>query len=812
MTTGLMQDIRVAIRQLWKSPAFTATAILSLALGIGATAAIFSVVYGVLLSPYPYKDADRMVHVQLRAKTDHDGQSNLLTVNRQEYEELRKTKTIDDVFLQNNQSATLTGTAFPISVNVGQYTTNLFDYMGVPLQFGRGFSSGDMQNGKAAPVAVLSDQFWHKQYLGDRSVIGKTVELDHTLYIVIGVTRPRFTWGDSDVYLPGAPSNDPHDQWLAFVKLRPGVTRTQAAAELQVLLDRFTSSDPKDFRRDRHVGIVTLNEQVLGRFSGTITLLFLGVVSLLAIGCANVSILLLARGTARQHEFAVRASIGASRARIIRQLLTESLILSLAGAALGVLAAYRGVSIISDMLPLYSFPHEAAIHVNLPVLMFSVAVALLCGVLFGLSPAWQLSRPQISQLIQANSAKHSGGAQARNTHRLLIAGQVSLTLVLMAGATAATKAFLHLTHVPLGFEPEHVLLLNVSMPKGAYPTWQARLNAQESVRATIEQVPGVKNTSISTTWFPPFGGFTGKFELQSAPTLGDAETMIGLVGPQEFATYQIPLISGRIFDQAETTRAAHVAVVNQAFVKQFLQDTDPIGQSVRSSLLKAEFPGLLLGPDPDGWFQIVGVVGDAKNDGLDRPAKPAFFIPNSVVLTPDISLVVRTTGDPDAAIKPIREHLRQLNSEIVVADSHTLAWWLYTRGWGQNRFLATLFSVFAFLALLLAATGLYSVVSFAVSQRTQEVGVRIALGASRMNVLKLVISSTARMLGIGVLLGFVLSVSLHGTMSSWSGGNSRDPLMLLMSALVLVLVAAIACVLPAWRAATMDPMAALRYE
>jgi predicted permease len=812
MTNGLVQDLRTALRQFWKAPGFTLTAIVSLALGIGATTAIFSVVYGVLVSPYPYKDANRMVHVELRNKDDRE-RGPLLVVNAQEYGPLRQAASIDDVFLQNGESQILTGSEFPVSVNVGHYSPNVFAYMGVPTLLGRGFTSADVPNGKPAPVAVLSYLFWKKQFAGNRDVLGKTIELNHTVYTVIGVVPPRFTWGDSDVYLPGLPSGDARDFWMAFVKLKPSVPYATATAELQVLVDRFTQVDPKDFRKGRRVNIVTLNQEVLGRFSGTIVMLFIAVVGLLIIGCANVSILLLARGTARQHELAVRSSIGATPRRLIRQLLTESVLLSLIGAILGVLAAYRGVDLISASLPFYSFPHEAAIQVNTPVLIFSTLVAVLCGILFGMSPAWQLSRPQINQLIQANSTKLTGSVRARNTHRALIAGQIALTLLLMAGAGAATKAFLALTHIPLGFDPEHVLELDVSLPKGANPTWQSRLNTQAAVRQAIEQTPGVTAVSICPTWFPPFGGFTGKIEVRSAPTLGDVQALLALVSPQEFSTLRVPLVAGRIFNDAEVSRAAHLALVNQVFVQQYLGKENPIGQSVRSPMLKADFPGLILGPAPDDWFEVIGVVGDARNDGLERPVKPALFVPYSVVLPPDEQLFVRTSGDPEATLLSIKQRLREVNAEAVVAgDSHSMTWWLNTQGWGQNRFLATLFSLFALLALLLAATGLYSVVSFVVTQRTQEVGIRMALGAPRTSILRLVVSSTATMLGIGVLVGIVLSMALGRVIASWAGSSPRDPLTLLLAAVALMLVATVACLVPAWRAARLNPVVALRYE
>jgi predicted permease len=806
----LLQDVRFALRQFRKTPGFVVTAILSLMLGIGATTAIFSVVYGVLLDPYPYKANDRMVHIQLNDK--HSERGGLIIVSGSGAQALRKIPSIEDFFLQQGGQQNMTGDQVPVSVNVGLYSTNLFDFMGVPPLLGREFSPADAPGGNPAPVAVLSYLFWQRQFGASHDVLGKSIELDHKLYTVIGVVPPRFTWGDSDVYLPAVPSADPHDYWLSFVRLKPGTKFPVAEAQLQPLVDQF-SRDDNNYPKDRKVKIVSLNEEVLGKFAGTLTLLFGAVLALLIIGCANVSILLLARGTARQHELAVRVSVGAGRRRLIQQLLTESVLLSVTGAALGVLAAYKGVAALAAFLPYYSFPHEAAIHVNATVLVFSAAVALLTGILFGISPAWQLSRPQLGHLIQASSGKHSGTGHNRRTHRLLIASQVALTLLLMAAAGAAMKAFQVRIHTPLGFEPDHVIAMNIGFPKGANPNWQARLNANEAVRRAIIEVPGVDTASVSTTWFPGFGGFRAKAEVQGKPSLTDAQAMFCLVSPYEFLTLRIPLLAGRVYDQAETMRAGHLAVVNQAFVKQFMGDGDPIGQNVRSPALKIDQPSLLLASAPDQWLQIIGVVGDAKNDGLDHPIKPAVFLPYSFVLPPDESLLIRATGDSDATIRAIKERLRQVNAEIVVSsNTHTLLWWLETQGWGQERFIATLFSLFAVLALALAATGLYSVVSFAVTQRTQEVGIRMALGAPRTSIIRLVLTSTGAMLGFGVAAGLGLSIALNGVVAAWVNGSSRDPLTLLASAALLLLVATAACIVPAWRAATIDPVRVLRTE
>ncbi|HEY4899872.1 MAG TPA: ABC transporter permease [Terriglobales bacterium] len=817
---SVLQDLRFTVRQLLKNKSFTLTAILSLALGIGATTAVFSVVYGVLLDPYPYKDNNRMVHVEL---FDSSGRQQGLVFNTgPELNDLKQAKCVDEIFMQGGNTVTMTGSnQIPVSVQLGEYTPNFFEYMGVPPLLGRQFTSADMSDGKVSPVAVLSYLFWKKQFGANRDVLGKTIELDHKLYTIIGVAAPRFTWGDSDVYVPYLPTADPHDYRNSFIKLKPGVTLQAAQAELEPLILQFHERDPKGYPPVTKIKVVTLNEQVLGQFSGTLMLLFGAVVLLLVIGCANVSILMLARGTARMHELALRSSVGASRWRIMRQLLTESVLLSLAGAVIGVLLAFAAVKWIAAALPFYSFPHEAAIHVSMPVLAFSVLIAVATGVLFGMSPALQLSRPNLSELIQSGAGRHSGGGGGRRTHRLLIAGQVALTLVLLTIAGAATRAFLTAYRVPLGFDVDRVTVLNLGLPRKSYPGWTERANKYESVRQALASAPGVEQASVSTTWLPPMQGYSVKTEIEGKQELTGIQSQVVLMSPEMFTTLGIPLIQGRDFTESEMMSGAHVALVNQAFVRKYLSNGDPLGHHVKSPGLKVEQPDFVLGQDTDGWFEIIGVVADSRNNGgfrngeansKEQPIEPSFYVPHTVVMTPYMNYLIRTKGDQAAAIRSAEQKVQALDPEITLVDQHPLTWYMETMIWGQQRFIAALFGIFSLLGLVLAATGLYSVVSYSVNQRKQEVGIRMALGAQRVDIIRLVLRSVAATVGIGIVVGLAVSIGLNKIVSHWVESSSRDPLTLLTVALILAFIAFLACLWPARRAATLDPVKALRTD
>jgi putative ABC transport system permease protein len=809
----LFQDVRYSLRQLLKNLGFSLTAIGSLALGIGATTAVFSVVYAILMNPYPYANSDRMVHMRLR---DNSQQERGFGLTGAQWQQIRKSPVVENAFMEDDWSLTVTGHDLPEDVQGIYLSSNGFDFLGVPPALGRGLIPSDAIDGQEPqPVVVLSYKFWQRHFNGDPAVLGQTLQLVRKNYTIVGVAARRFTWGDGDVYLAQKVTQDAVKAFYVGIRLKPGVTHEAAASALQPLIEQFAKETPKHFPSDHfQFHVVGLNEQFVRDLGGTLYLLFGAVALLLAIGCGNVSILLLARGTARQHEFAVRTAIGASRGRIIRQLLTESLLLSLTGAALGVLLAYRALVVIIDLLPKYSFPHEAAIQINVPVLAFSVAIALLTGILFGLWPALQLSRPEVSQVMQSNTRKIAGVMHGRTTHGILTAAQVSLTLVMLAGAGAAMEGFLRLIHTPLGYDPHNVMSVGIPVHDGAYPTWPARLAYFEQLKAKASTVPGVTMSAISSNATPPSNGWGTGIEILGKPRRDEQKVRVNFVSPGYFPILRIPLARGRIWDETENHNAAHVAVINQTMARLYFPDGDAIGHSLRVPDMKDEPPYVVNAQGSDSWLQIVGIIADKRDDGLKNPILPEVFVPYTLSMRVWTQILVRSDIPPLSLLHAVGAQVnsvdadQQINGQVQDLDH----WITGQQEYEQGQLVAWLFGAFAVLALALAAVGLYSVVSYSVAQRTNEFGIRVALGARRAHVLRIVFASTAVSVGSGVVAGIGLTLVLNRLLARWAEGGSRDPLVLLAVTFLLCLVAAIACSGPARRALNVDPMTALRYE
>ena len=809
----LLQDFRFSLRQLVKSPGFTLTAVISLALGIGATTAVFSVVYGILMNPYPYAASDRMVHMRLMDKAGHESGFGLTAG---QWQQIRKSPVVEDAFISDDWNLTVTGHDLPEDVAGVYLTSNAFNYFGVPAFLGRGLVPSDAIDGQdPQPVVVLSYKFWQRHFNSNPAVLGQTLQLVRKNYTIVGVAAPRFTWDDGDVYLPLKVTQDVVRSYYVGLRLKPGVSHAMANAALQPLLEQFALETPKHFPSDRlRFYVVGLNDDFVRDLGGTLYLLFSAVALLLAIGCGNVSILLLARGTARQHEFAVRTAIGASRPRIIRQLLTEALLLSLTGALLGVLLAYWALAMIVEMLPKYSFPHEAAIQINLPVLLFSVGAALFTGILFGLWPALQLSRPEVSQVMQGTTRKIAGGVRGRTTHNVLIAGQIALTLLMLAGAGAAMEGFLHLMRTPLGYDPHNVMSVGIPVHEGTYKTWAARSAYFDQLLKKVAAIPGVTMAGISSNATPPSNGWPTGVEILGKPAQEDQKVRINFVDPGYFPVLRIPVAQGRIWDETENHNAAHVAVINETMARKYFPNGDALGHSLRVPEMRDEPPFNVAASDPRGWLQIVGVIPDKRDDGLRKPILPEAFVPYTLSMRMFIQILVRSDVPPLSLLHAVGVEVNSVDPDQQLnAGVQDLEHWITSQQeWQREHLVAWLFGAFAVLALALAAVGLYSVVSYSVAQRTNEFGIRVALGAQRGHVLRIVFASTALSVGSGIVAGVALTLALNRVLAQWAEGSSRDPVILLIVTFLLGLVAAIACTGPARRALRVDPMTALRYE
>ena len=809
----MWQDVLFSLRELRRQPGLALTAILSLTLGIGATTAVFSVIYALLVNPYPYLGADRMIELNV---LNEKGDNWWVGVTGPQLKILRQAGCIESVAASwGTWNLTTTGEDLPEDVPSTQLSGYAGIYFGVPALLGRTIIPSDAPDGQdSEPVVVLSYRFWQRHFNTDPSVVGRTLQLVHKNYTIVGVMPSRFTIGDADVYLPLKLTNDPHIYLTPRIRLRPGVTRAAADAELQPLLEQFAREAPAHFPKTFRIhvrGIIDRYAEHLGR---SLFLLLAAVGLLLLIGCANVSILLLARGTARQHELAVRSAIGASHWRIQRQLLAEALSLSLCGALGGILLAYRLLPVLVRWLPEYSFPHEVVIGVNLPVLAFTVGIAILTGVLFGLAPAVHFSRPQVAQLMQSSSRRMTGGGIAKRTHRVLVAGQIALTLLLLTSAGAAMNGFVRLVRANLGYDPQNTMSIGIPVHQNSHVSWEDRTAYFEQLLARVAAMPEVVAAGISSNATPPSNGWNLGFEIFARPTAETEQARVNFVSPEYFPVLRIPLLQGRVWDQAEIVRGARLAVINQTMARQYWPDGNAIGKQVRLPDLKSEPPFSQTVKDSNGWMQIIGVVGDARDDGLLKPVKPAIFVPYTFAVTVYTQILVRTRSAPLAILNRIRAEVKAVDpDQQVMGQTRDLEQWIEREDeYAYGRLVAALFTGFSVLALVLAAIGLFSVVSYSVAQRTNEFGVRMALGATPANVLQLVLASTARDVAGGVGCGILVSLLFTRILSRWAEGSVQSPLVFAGATLLLMMTAAFAAVLPARRAAVVDPMIALRYE
>ncbi len=802
-------DLRYAVREMRRRPGFALTAIFSLALGIGATSAVFSVIYGILIDPFPYVGSDRIMQLSLK---DPAGRFRGTGFSWDQIDRLQQARTIESVVAEDGWNLTTTDGEIPEDVVASYLSPNAPNHWGTRALLGRWLVPADAPRGQdPARVVVLSYQFWQRYYSGDPNIVGRTLQLVRKNYEVVGVMPPRFRWRDADIYLPLKVRFEPNIYYGATLKIRDGVSIADADAELQPIFEEYARQTPGRYPDTFQVRLRSIIE-VYARPLGPRLFLLLGAVaSLLLVGCANVSILLLVRGAHRQQELAVRAALGAARIRIVRQLLTEAVLIAIVGAALGVLMAWQGLALIVTWMPTSSFASESVIRMNLPVLLFSTAVAIVTANVFGVWPALQLSRPDLGRVAQASTRRVLGSAQGRRTHRVMVAVQVALTLLMLTAAGAARKGFLRLVNADLGYDPKNTMSLPIPVHDGTYKTWKERSEYFERLRATIAAMPQVVSAGISTNATPPANGGDTTIELKAASTAEKPIVRSNYVSPEYFSVLHIPLAQGRFWTADEMKRGAALAIVNQSMAKQFWPNGDVLGRQFKFARMLDEPPYSPMATGGEGWIEVIGVVADARNDGLRNSIKPAFYVPYSIKMRMFTQILVRSHVPPLSILRDVRAEIVRVDREQQVMRVRDLdAWITGMPEYAQQQLVARLFGIFSLLALVLSAVGLYSVVSYGVATRTNEFGIRMALGARTRDVVRIVLSGTSWTVAVGLAAGVVLCVVFDKIASQWVTESSRDPMILVGVTTVLVVVAAVACFAPARRAASIDPMEAVR--
>ena len=671
---GFIQDVKYGARTLLARPGFSAVAVLSIALGVGATTAIFSVVYAVLVDPYPYRAADRIGRVNL---IGNNGRRQPVSYTTAQYLELKsRNGAMEDEIALQRERVVMTGAGLPEAVIQEECSPNVFDFFGVPPLFGRTFSASGA-GGHAEPVAVLSYSFWQRAFQGRREILGQKIRLDKNFYTVIGVLPIRFTWNDVDAYTP-MDMRPRTDNFLdVFFRVRRGVTQEQIAHEFIPLLQHFRTQVPRwiypegPFRTQ----FINVNEGILGKFANTLLALFASVALLLLIACANVANLLLARAAARESEMAVRMSIGATRFRLVRQLLTESVLLALAGGILGVLLAYRGVQAVVALMPEYSIPHEAVIALNWPVLWFALATSVLTGVIFGLAPALHLSDERQSEGLRSTAKGMSAGTARRRLHDTLMAAEISLSLVLLTGAGLAVQGLLSLERKQLGYDPNGVLTFQIPLGEGRYTTWAGRQALYQEVVARLRRLPAIEAAAITSFGAPPWnGGGPSRLILDGRKDSQAAQVRWNMVSDGYFATVHTPLLRGRDLQLSDIMKGNRVAVVTEDLVKRYFPGgQDPIGHHFAIDLFDEPIPpAFLKAPQFQNSFEIVGVAGTARNSGLSTNPQPAVFMPYSVLSPPSLSVFLRTRSDPTSIVNQAREVVRSADTSQPITLVRTL--------------------------------------------------------------------------------------------------------------------------------------------
>ena len=812
------RDFRHALRMLLRNPGFTVVAVLTLALGIGANTAIFSVINSVLLHPLPYHDPDNLVMVW-ESNSQHPNPHNTVSPPNFLDWQTRNTVFSSMAFIFDERD-NLTGNGQPQEVVVQDVSASFFSLLGVDPLIGPGFTLENGQPGHAN-VVILSYGLWKERFAGDPAIVGKSILLNGHPQTVVGVAPQNFQWFIKDGSLTSAKpqmwspfvfpqSFHDHKQIGRFMtvvaRLHPGATHSQAQIQMNAIASRLEQEYP-DFNGHWGVNVVPLRQQISGDLRPALLVLFGAVAFVLLIACANVSSLLLARAASREREMAIRTAIGASRWRIARQLLMESLLLALIGGAIGVALAVWGTNALLAASP-RNLLDLRSVSMDLRVLAFAVGATLLAGLLFGFLPSYISAHSRISETLKEGGRGSSSANRRAFARHAFVVAQLGLALVLLTGSGLLIRSFVRLIGVDPGFDTDHLLTFKIALPRSKYGTDPLCLAFFRQLLDRISTVPGVRSASMEN--YPPLAGLgaaTG-VHLLSQPLLALSDlpvANVGVVGPDYFATMNIPLRAGRLFNAQELAEEKHVTIINQAFADKYLHGVNPLGQ--KAAIYMKSFAENEIQPS-----EIIGVVGDVHQMGLDAAPEPTVYWPYPELVYSSMTILVRTSNDPVAMVSAARNELQQMDPELPMAAVATMDQ-LLADSLSRSRFTMLLLGIFAAVALMLAAVGIYGLIAYSVTQRTQELGIRIALGAQRRDVLRLVLGQGTRLTLLGVTVGVLAALGLVRLLSTLLFGvSATDPLTFAGVAVLLGLVALAACYLPARRATRVDPIVALRYE
>jgi predicted permease len=812
LLSTLAQDVRYSFRQLRRSPSFAVIAIVTLGLGIGANAAVFSVVDAIVLRPLPYPQQQRLVQI---IATEGRGGVNKTGASYQAFMDWRnENRAFVDVAAYQQTVFTLTGHGQPKLVSGIAATPSLFSILGVRPLLGRTFDWQDEKSG-SAPVAMIGEGLWRSRYAANPRVVGETIKLNGNAFTVVAVlsSRFRFPFGQRQTEICVPVTKDPTFGVLTVVRaahyldvvacLKPGVTLLRAEAQMNTILQRLAATYPKT-DSGWAIRIVPLKEKLVGELESPLFIMLGAVGLVLLIACVNVANVLLARATTRSREMSIRAALGASGSRLARQVLTETVVLSLLAGALGLLLAALSVGLLGSLLPA-TVPQIHAIQIDRWVLSFTIGASVLVGLLSGLALALHQRGSRPDEALKEGGRGGSADGRNKRMRSFLVMAELALTLVVLAAAGLLFRSLLGLERVPLGFNHHHVLELNLELPRDEYKAPGQWSQFYAELLARVRALPGV--TDVGAALAPPLSGanLEMKFGVQGRPALPTEELPsadYSAVNADYFRTLRIPLISGRFFTEADAAASAPVVIINKTLAVDYFDKQDPVGQSI-----EINYPGLR-----SQVRRIVGVVGDVRSRGPNQKPPPAFFTPFTQTPWWVMAILIRTTVDSTVVVNEVRSQVEEMDGSLALGTANTMEQDV-RESMAQSRLYATLLGTFAGLTLILAAVGVYGVISYSVRQRTHEIGIRMALGAQPRGVMRLILGQGTLFALVGIAVGLLAAFGLTRLMASLLYGiSSSDPLTFAVVSAVLFVVALLACYIPARRAMRVDPMVALRYE